>query len=231
MVASVANGPGRRVVVWVQGCHRDCAGCCNPEFRPFDSLCEEWDPIALADRIIADAAESGCRGLTLSGGEPLHPAHLGGVAALLRRVRATSELDVFAFTGYTPHGGEYDDEEELWSFPRCYVVPDIDMLIAGPFDVTREHPRGLVSSDTQVIVRNSHAFDDMSDEEVLNGKRLFEVRLVGEQIAVTGLLSREAAGAMICGETAHLLTGARRQTSHDGSDLSSVADHEGVSDG
>ena len=194
MVASVANGPGRRVVVWVQGCHRDCSGCCNPEFRPFDAPCEEWDPIALADRIVADAAESGCRGLTLSGGEPLHRVHAEAVRALLRRVRETSTLDVFVFTGYT-------GEEIAHSLDEFTAMTDslhlIDMLIAGPYDATRQHDRGLVSSDNQVIVRNSHAFDDVSDEEVLNGKRIFEVRLIGGEIAVTGLLSREAASGLI----------------------------------
>ena len=32
---SRANGPRERAVVWVQGCHRHCAGCFNPESHSF----------------------------------------------------------------------------------------------------------------------------------------------------------------------------------------------------
>ncbi len=31
---SLANGPGVRAVLWVQGCGRRCPGCFNPEFQP-----------------------------------------------------------------------------------------------------------------------------------------------------------------------------------------------------
>lgn len=32
---SVANGPGKRYVIWVQGCPFNCSGCFNPDFQPF----------------------------------------------------------------------------------------------------------------------------------------------------------------------------------------------------
>jgi anaerobic ribonucleoside-triphosphate reductase activating protein len=32
---STANGPGERVVVWVQGCSLACSGCWNSETHPF----------------------------------------------------------------------------------------------------------------------------------------------------------------------------------------------------
>ncbi len=32
LVSSNVNGPGRRFVIWFQGCHFRCRGCFNPEF-------------------------------------------------------------------------------------------------------------------------------------------------------------------------------------------------------
>jgi len=34
--ASRVNGPGRRAVVWFQGCTLACPGCWNPETHGFD---------------------------------------------------------------------------------------------------------------------------------------------------------------------------------------------------
>lgn len=57
---SEANGPGKRGVVWVQGCARHCAGCFNKETQNPDkgkdvsreyNDCRKWRVIADANNI------------------------------------------------------------------------------------------------------------------------------------------------------------------------------------
>src|SRR5262245_22503121 len=91
-----AEGPGRRLALWFQGCPLRCPGCCNPEMLPFEG--GEAMPLAEVLSQLRAAAELGVEGITLLGGEPL--AHADGAAALARAVHALG-LSVMVFSGYT----------------------------------------------------------------------------------------------------------------------------------
>lgn len=94
LISSV-NGPGRRAVIWVQGCDLGCRGCWNPathsHLRPDNETPEElarW--ILVQDEI---------EGVTFSGGEPLQQAQ--ETLAVLEEVKRRSpELTAGMFTGY-----------------------------------------------------------------------------------------------------------------------------------
>ena len=111
---SRANGPGRRAVVWVQGCTLGCPGCFNPETHPFAG------PRTGVDDLFAQVvACDGIEGVTVSGGEPLQQRR--GVAALLARLRAETDLSVVVFTGYS------------WVEAQRFgdVLASVDVLLAG----------------------------------------------------------------------------------------------------
>ena len=65
-----AEGPGLRMCVWVQGCARNCPGCCNRSMQPF----EPREVVATDDLIRRVEKIGACseipEGLTLLGGEP-----------------------------------------------------------------------------------------------------------------------------------------------------------------
>ena len=61
------NGPGNRLVIWVQGCKFHCKGCFNPETHPYTKE-HLMDINELAELINNDTT---IEGITLSGGEPL----------------------------------------------------------------------------------------------------------------------------------------------------------------
>ena len=67
------NGPGRRVVVWTQGCTLNCKGCFNQE-----QLLHEANHIfevkELAYTLLEFADKYNCEGITISGGEPFQQA-------------------------------------------------------------------------------------------------------------------------------------------------------------
>ena len=90
--ASRANGPGRRFVVWFQGCTLGCAGCFNPATHVAAG------PVIDLAEVIAAFVAAAVDGLTLSGGEPMQqaPAALELLLAARRRGRST-----LMFSGYT----------------------------------------------------------------------------------------------------------------------------------
>lgn len=122
----VVNGPGTRVTLFVSGCEHQCRGCYNQSTWRLDSG-HPFDA-AMTDRVLADLTDSRIpkRGLSLSGGDPLHPANLPDVLALVRRVRAEApDKDIWAWTGYTL---------EQLSEAQQALVAELDVLIDGKFE-------------------------------------------------------------------------------------------------
>lgn len=140
---STSNGPGKRAVVWVQGCPSRCPGCFNPGFQPFDG------GTSLSPRILADeiSAIDGIEGVTFSGGEPFCQA--AALAVVGRRVR-DQDLNVVTFSGFT-----YREIREKKRTSWASLVRETDLLIAGPYDrlLPGRHP--LLASSNQELVHIS----------------------------------------------------------------------------
>ena len=128
---SRVNGPGRRVVLHLQGCTLGCPGCFNPMTHPHAG--GELVPV---DELAARLLQSNPEGLTISGGEPFQQPE--GVAALISRVRERVD-SVLIFTGYS--------REELSEMGA--VLSGVDVLVAGRYDATAPVGEGLLSSDNQ----------------------------------------------------------------------------------
>ncbi|MGL4432673.1 MAG: anaerobic ribonucleoside-triphosphate reductase-activating protein [Plesiomonas shigelloides] len=142
----VVNGPGTRCTLFVSGCEHQCRGCYNQSTWRTDS----GHPFtqAMEDQIIADLNDPRIRrrGLSLSGGDPLHPANLSAILALVKRVKAECPgKDIWLWTGYTL--AELTPEQQA-------VIPYIDALVDGKFVQEQADP-GLVwrGSANQIIHR------------------------------------------------------------------------------
>ncbi len=124
MPRSVANGPGERAVIWVQGCTIGCPGCYNAFTHPhkIETLAS---PEKLADWI---NSIQGIEGITFSGGEPFEQAE--AIAEVVNLVNSTREeaLSVFIFTGFEI---ETLQESSIPAVQRLLSL--VDMLSAGPF--------------------------------------------------------------------------------------------------
>ncbi len=151
---SAVNGPGRRAVVWVQGCQRECGGCFNPQswdFVPNQIVAVE----SLAAAILANPRNEG---VTFSGGEPFWQAK--ALAELARLLKAKG-LNVMSFTGFTlaelrspaapPHSQE--------------LLAELDILIDGPYvqSLAINSPDSLVSSRNQRVHVFNPAFSNRLD--------------------------------------------------------------------
>jgi anaerobic ribonucleoside-triphosphate reductase activating protein len=134
-----AAGPGRRLVVWLQGCFKRCPECANGSFlsarRARVMTVADVIEIVKRHREISEIGEigkiSGITGITLSGGEPMLQA--AALIPLLRAVRAHG-LNTVSYTGYTI--------EELRAEGGVLVqlLDELDLLIDGEY--RRESPRG-----------------------------------------------------------------------------------------
>ncbi|WP_261114951.1 anaerobic ribonucleoside-triphosphate reductase-activating protein [Serratia entomophila] len=121
----VVNGPGTRCTLFVAGCVHQCPGCYNKSTWRLNSG-QPFTP-ALEDRIIADLNDTRVprQGLSLSGGDPLHPANVPAILQLVKRVRAECPgKDIWLWTGYRLV--ELDAQQ-------MQVVDRINVLIDGKF--------------------------------------------------------------------------------------------------
>ncbi|ENM3889580.1 anaerobic ribonucleoside-triphosphate reductase-activating protein [Vibrio cholerae] len=142
----VVNGPGTRCTLFVSGCVHQCKGCYNQSTWSLSSghrYIQEME-----DKIIADLKDTRIkrRGLSLSGGDPMHPANLSAVLQLVQRVKTECpDKDIWLWTGYTL--AELDDSQQA-------LLPYIDVLVDGKFIQEQADP-GLEwrGSANQVIHR------------------------------------------------------------------------------
>ncbi|MBT8367264.1 MAG: radical SAM protein [Deltaproteobacteria bacterium] len=134
---SFANGPGRRMVIWLQGCKLGCAGCFNPDTHSTAPR-HLMDLNDICKRIHSNA--NVVEGITISGGEPFQQAE--ALLKLLQRVRLETSLSILVFSGYTMR--------QIRNLrPGEELLETIDVLIAGPY-VDRLRLRGnLCSSSNQ----------------------------------------------------------------------------------
>lgn len=140
----VVNGPGTRCTLFVSGCVHQCRGCYNQSTWRVDSgvpFTQEME-----DQIIQDLQDTRIRrqGLSLSGGDPLHPANLPAILKLVKRVKAVCpDKDIWLWTGYT--FGELTLEQQK-------VVSFVNTVIDGKFEQDLHDPRLLWrGSSNQVI--------------------------------------------------------------------------------
>ncbi|AYY82783.1 MULTISPECIES: anaerobic ribonucleoside-triphosphate reductase-activating protein [Proteus] len=121
----VVNGPGTRCTLFVSGCIHQCRGCYNKSTwsltsgKPFTQEME--------DQIITDLQDSRIKrqGLSLSGGDPLHPQNLSAILKLVKRVKTQCpEKDIWVWTGYLLADLTPEQQE---------VVNYINVLIDGKF--------------------------------------------------------------------------------------------------
>lgn len=137
-------GPGRRSVVWVQGCTIRCEGCIVPE--SWGDQVGQWeDPAELALKLLANSDSN----LTVSGGEPTEQAP--AVSILLSEARRLGRT-TWVYTGRRLEDLVADGDEEVLS-----LLSLTDVLVDGPYELATAGGVGYRGSRNQRILRLTDA--------------------------------------------------------------------------
>ena len=117
----ISNGPGVRVSIFMQGCDFHCLNCFNPETWSFVTGKEFNDDII--DKIIELANNDYISGLSILGGEPMHPKNIDGTTKLAKIFREKyPKKNIWVWSGFTFE--DLKDKE---------VLNYIDVLVDGQY--------------------------------------------------------------------------------------------------
>ena len=95
----ISDGPGIRVSIFMQGCTFNCKNCFNPDTHDFNGGKEFTDDTINTILEIGEREE--IRGLSILGGEPLHPTNIDGTIKLARAFREKfPNKDIWIWTGF-----------------------------------------------------------------------------------------------------------------------------------
>lgn len=117
----IANGPGCRVSLFVQGCTFNCPGCFNLVARDFKGGKEFTDQTM---QLLLELAEpSHISGLSILGGEPLHPQNRQAVLEVARKFKEKyPDKTVWVWTGF------------LWEDVASDLLESsVDVVVDGQF--------------------------------------------------------------------------------------------------
>lgn len=161
--SSQIYGPGKRFVIWFQGCSLACDGCWNQDmwsFKVKDLLPREF----LLNQILGTPD---IQGVTFLGGEPLHQAE--NLWWLICQIRKESNLTIFLFTGY--------EQEELERFNYLSSIHELcDMAAIGRYQSEdRNINQQWIGSDNQVIIYPSQS------REIVQSENTNQVEIIIEE--------------------------------------------------
>lgn len=138
-----AEGPGRRMAIWVQGCPLRCRGCCNPEFLA-DVPRDQRPVAALIEDLRRFHAAHALEGISLLGGEPTRQA--AGLAVVAEAAQAMG-LSVMVYSGFTLEQLQKEANPDV-----IRLLAATDLLVDGPYDDTqRTTDRRFIGSANQTL--------------------------------------------------------------------------------
>lgn len=126
----VSNGEGIRVSIFMQGCVFNCKGCFNPETHDFNGGKEFTDETI--DRVLELCSKEYIVGLSILGGEPLHPKNIDGTTKLAKKFKEVyPNKTIWVWSGFL-----FDRD-----LKGKEVLNYIDVLIDGQYNCDLYSPR------------------------------------------------------------------------------------------
>ena len=138
----ISNGPGVRVSIFFQGCAFHCKNCFNPETWEFDTGNEFTEDTI--NEILELASPDHIKGLSILGGEPMHPKNIEASTELARRFKEKyPDKTIWSWSGFL--FDEYIKDKEIAKY--------LDVLVDGQFKDELRNPnlKWKGSSNQRVI--------------------------------------------------------------------------------
>lgn len=125
----ISNGPGVRVSIFMQGCTFNCKNCFNPNTHDFNGG-EEFTDDTIR-QVLKLCNDDNIRGLSILGGEPMHPRNIEGTTKLAKEFKKEfPNKDIWVWSGFL--FDKYLKDKE--------AVKYIDVLVDGQFIEEQKNP-------------------------------------------------------------------------------------------
>ena len=119
----ISNGPGVRVSLFLQGCAFHCKNCFNPETWDFDEGKEFTDEVV--EHILDLCDKDHIQGLSILGGEPLHPKNIEGTTRLAKAFKERfPNKTIWVWSGFLYE--DYVSKQDIINY--------IDVLVDGQYE-------------------------------------------------------------------------------------------------
>lgn len=138
----ISNGPGVRVSIFMQGCTFNCKNCFNPDTHDFKSGKDFTEETI--DKVLELCNKDYIVGLSILGGEPLHPKNISGSTLLAKKFKEKYPTkNLWVWSGYIFE--EYIKDKEIINY--------IDVLVDGQYNDDLHSPllKWKGSSNQRVI--------------------------------------------------------------------------------
>ena len=138
----IANGPGIRVSIFMQGCEFNCKNCFNPETHDFNGG-KEFTAETIK-KVLEVSSKEYIAGLSILGGEPMHPKNIEATELIAKEFKKKyPNKNVWVWSGF-----KYEDY-----LKKPKALDYIDLIVDGQFDETLRNPnlKWKGSSNQRVI--------------------------------------------------------------------------------
>ena len=138
----ISNGPGVRVSVFMQGCEFHCKNCFNPETWDFEGG-KEFNNETIDD-VLNLCEQNYIKGLSILGGEPLHPKNIEATTKLAKAFKNKyPNKNIWVWSGF-----KFDED-----LKDKEVLNYIDVLVDGRYSDELHDPtlKWKGSSNQRVI--------------------------------------------------------------------------------
>ena len=126
----IADGPGVRVSIFTQGCSFNCKNCFNQETHDFNGG-KEFNDETL-NHILDLCNNEHIEGLSILGGEPMHPQNIEGTTKLAKAFKEKyPNKSLWAWSGYS-FDNDLKDKE---------VAKYIDVIVDGRYEDDLRNPK------------------------------------------------------------------------------------------
>ena len=126
----ISDGPGVRVSIFMQGCTFNCKECFNPDTQDFKGGKEFTEDTI--NRILELGENENIQGLSILGGEPMHPKNIEGTTKLAKAFKEKfPNKTVWSWTGFS-FDQDLKDKE---------VSKYIDVLVDGQYVDELRNPK------------------------------------------------------------------------------------------
>lgn len=126
----IADGPGVRVSIFTQGCSFNCKNCFNQETHDFNGG-KEFDDETL-NHILDLCNNEHIEGLSILGGEPMHPQNIEGTTKLAKAFKEKyPNKSLWAWSGYS-FDNDLKDKE---------VAKYLDVIVDGRYEDDLRNPK------------------------------------------------------------------------------------------